>query len=47
MRFSNRLDSLCRIHDESIEESKKKKKDSAESEEKKDIKDSKTGGEQK
>ena len=36
-----------KIHDESIEESKKMKKDSAESEEKKDTKDSKTGGEKK
>ena len=41
------LTAKVKIHDESIEESKKKKKDSAESEDKKDTKDSKTGGEQK
>ena len=41
------LTAKIKIHDESIEESKKMKKDSAESEEKKDTKDSKTGGEKK
>ena len=41
------LTAKVKIHDESIEESKKKKKDSTESEDKKDTKESKTGGEQK